>query len=410
MNLISYSNLKEYFKIAARNLTTRKIRSWLTITGVIIGIFLIVSLLSLSQGLKGAVLQQLNMMGKDLIIIMPGGDMITSLMGGNKLSEEDLKIIKRTEGVAKLVSIDYTSTTIRYGKEKKSVLLYGVDWREGLDILKNNVGWSIADGRWPNPGKNEIVAGSIVADEIFPSLKVGTEAAINGRKFLIVGILNSVGSKQDDSMIGIDINIFRSVTGERNGAKQAMAKVEPAYSADFVADKLKSNLNENRKRQIGQKESDSSYTVLTSEKVASIAGNVLGIIQAVIIGFASIAIVVGGIGIMNTMYTSVNERIKEIGIMKAIGAKNSTIVSIFLIESGIFGMLGGIGGTLLGTLFAKTIEIYFQIHPLFYLRADVSPGLIIFSLTFSFMVGCISGFLPARTAAKLKPVDALRYE
>ena len=410
MNLISYSNLKEYFKIAARNLTTRKIRSWLTITGVIIGIFLIVSLLSLSQGLKGAVLQQLNMMGKDLIIIMPGGDMITSLMGGNKLSEEDLKIIKRTEGVAKLVSIDYTSTTIRYGKEKKSVLLYGVDWLEGLDILKNNVGWSIADGRWPNPGKNEIVAGSIVADEIFPSLKVGTEAAINGRKFLIVGILNSVGSKQDDSMIGIDINIFRSVTGERNGAKQAMAKVEPAYSADFVADKLKSNLNENRKRQIGQKESDSSYTVLTSEKVASIAGNVLGIIQAVIIGFASIAIVVGGIGIMNTMYTSVNERIKEIGIMKAIGAKNSTIVSIFLIESGIFGMLGGIGGTLLGTLFAKTIEIYFQIHPLFYLRADVSPGLIIFSLTFSFMVGCISGFLPARTAAKLKPVDALRYE
>ena len=84
--------------------------------------------------------------------------------------------------------------------------------------------------------------------------------------------------------------------------------------------------------------------------------------------------------------------------------------AIFLIESGIFGMLGGIGGTLLGLVFAKSIEIYFQIHPLFYLKADVSPGLIIFSITFSFLIGCVSGYFPARSAAKLKPVDALRYE
>jgi len=177
-----------------------------------------------------------------------------------------------------------------------------------------------------------------------------------------------------------------------------------------VAEELKSNLNENRKRQIGQKESDSSYTILTSDKMASIVGNVMGLIQAVIIGFASIAIIVGGIGIMNTMYTSVNERIKEIGIMKAIGAKNKTIITIFLIEAGIFGMLGGIGGTLLGLIFAKSIELYLQIHPLFYLKADVGPGLILFSITFSFLVGCVSGYFPARTAAKMKPVDALRYE
>ncbi|MEK7080556.1 MAG: FtsX-like permease family protein [Patescibacteria group bacterium] len=84
--------------------------------------------------------------------------------------------------------------------------------------------------------------------------------------------------------------------------------------------------------------------------------------------------------------------------------------AIFLIESGIFGMLGGVGGTLLGLIFAKSIEIYFQIHPLFYLKADVSPGLIIFSIAFSFLIGCISGYFPARSAAKLKPVDALRYE
>ena len=411
MYKIDINNLKEYFKIAFKTITTRRVRSWLTIIGIVIGVFLIVSLLSLSQGLKNAVLHQLNMMGKDLIIVMPGDiTNISSLMAGQKLTEEDMKIIKQTEGVDKVVSMDYTSVVMRYNNKKKTVLLYGADWRNGLDIFKNDVGWSINQGRWPVPQKNEIIIGSIVASEMFPGMKIGTETIIKGRKFIIVGILNSVGSKQDDSMVGIDLNIFKSLTGERTGAREAMAKLKPGFSVNAVADKLKSNLNENRKRQIGQKESDSSYTVLTSEKIGSIVGNVMGLIQAVIIGFASIAIIVGGIGIMNTMYTSVRERTKEIGIMKAIGAKNRTIITIFLIESGIFGMLGGIGGTLLGLIFAKAIEIYFQIHPLFYLKADVSPGLILFSITFSFVIGCISGYFPARTASKLKPVDALRYE
>lgn len=411
MAAISINNLKEYFKIAFKTIATRRIRSWLTTVGVVIGVFLIVSLLSLSQGLKNAVLQQLSAVGKDLLIIMPGDiSDLTALMGGNKLTEEDIKIIKQTEGVLETAFIDYTSITMRYQDLKKNVLFYGADMRNSLDILKNDVGWSINQGRWPAPGKSEILVGSIVASETFPNMRVGTEAVIKGRKFLIVGILNSVGSKQDDSMVGVDLSVFKDITGERTGAKQAMAKIKPGYTPDQVAAKMKSNLNENRKRQIGQKENDSSYTVLTSEKVTSMVGNIIGLIQAVIIGFASIAIIVGGIGIMNTMYTSVSERTKEIGVMKAIGAKNKTIITIFLIESGIFGLLGGIGGTLLGLVFAKSIELYFQIHPLFYLKADVGPMLILFSVAFSFLVGCISGYFPAKSASKLKPVDALRYE
>jgi len=97
--------------------------------------------------------------------------------------------------------------------------------------------------------------------------------------------------------------------------------------------------------------------------------------------------------------------------MKAIGAKNSTVLSIFLIEAGIIGFIGGIGGTILGAILAKGIELYGQVHPLFYFSASITPGLIIFGLLFSFSVGCISGFFPARTAAKMKPVEALRrYE
>lgn len=110
------------------------------------------------------------------------------------------------------------------------------------------------------------------------------------------------------------------------------------------------------------------------------------------------------------MYTSVHERIREIGIMKAVGAKGKTIILIFLIEAGFFGLVGGLGGIVLGLGLAKIVEIYCQTQNLFLLKASITPQLIFFGLAFSFIVGCLSGFLPAKKASKLKPVDALRYE
>jgi len=188
-----------------------------------------------------------------------------------------------------------------------------------------------------------------------------------------------------------------------------MVKIEEGASVNEVAKNIKENLQETEKRISGA--GASNFSVITSEKMSGIAGNILGVIQFVIVIFAGIAIVVGGIGITNTMFTSVRERTREIGIMKAIGAKNSTVLLIFLIEAGIIGFGGGIGGTILGTLFAKTIEQYGQVHPLLYFSASITPGLIAFGLFFSFFVGCLAGFFPARTAAKLKPVEALRrYE
>jgi len=189
----------------------------------------------------------------------------------------------------------------------------------------------------------------------------------------------------------------------------AMVKVRDGSEVNKVAEDIKENLSETRKRRIGTDVAD--FSVITSEKMGDIAGNILAVIQFVIIAFAVIAIVVGGIGITNTMFTSVRERTREIGIMKAIGAKNSAVLSIFLIEAGIIGIVGGVGGTILGAGLAKVIEMYGQVHPMFYFSASITPGLIIFGLTFSFLVGCLAGFFPARQAAKLKPVEALRrYE
>lgn len=402
--------IKEYIKIAIKSLRRRPVRSWLTMIGVIIGIFLIISLLSLSEGVKTAIMQQLRMMGKDLIMIMPGEltDIVTTFIGGLELTDDDIEAIKKAKGVDVVVPMTYKGEAMRHKGEKKTVLLCGVPIEDGLDLLRTDMGLGLEEGRWPIPGKREIFVGYLVPEDIFPEMKVGAEVTVRGKQFKVVGILKSVGNKSDDSQVYVDLDIFREITGERTGAKIVMAKAKPDYLVEEVVENIKENLERTRKRKRG--EDLPSYTVLSSDKITGIVGNVMNLMQVAIFGFASIAIVVGGIGIMNTMYTSVHERIREIGIMKAVGAKSKTIILIFLIEAGFFGLVGGIGGIVLGLGLAKIVEIYCQTQNLFLLKASITPQLILFGLAFSFIIGCLSGFFPAKKASKLKPVDALRYE
>jgi len=402
--------VEEYIKIAIKNLRTRPLRSWLTILGIVMGIFLIMSLLSLSEGLKQTVLKHLNMIGKDIIMVLPGDvtNMITNIIGGMKLSEDDLKVIEKTKGVEAIVPMVYKGEVMKYQGDSKTIILVGIDLKKSLKIFQEDLGFALANGNWPISGKREIMVGSLVPKDIFPGLKVGTQTKIGGMQFEIVGILKSRGSKQDDSMIFLDLDIFKEIIGETKGAPEAIVKVKNGFSPTEVAKNIKDNLLETSKRRVGK--STPSFSVLTNEELSGIVESIMGVIQVAVVGFASIAIIVGGIGIMNTMYTSVHERTREIGILKAVGAKNSTITIIFLIESGIIGLIGGIGGVVLGLGLSKLIEFYTQANPVFHLKASVSPALFIFGLTFSFLVGCLSGFLPAKGAAKLKPVDALRYE
>jgi len=407
------NEVKEYLKIAIKNLRTRSLRSWLTILGIVIGVFLIISLLSLSEGLKATITKQLRSLGGEMIFVMTGdlSNPISMFLGGAKLEKEDVEAIKKTEGVDKVVTMSYQGSVVRYKDESKTVLIAGIPWTDGLEVLQKFQGWSLAQGDWSAIRKKEVLIGQQVANVTFKEkVKINNDLTVKGRKFKIAGILNSLGSKMDDSIVYMDMDSYQEITGEKRGsAQEAMVKIVEGTSANKVAENIKENLQETRKRRTGTDVAD--FSVITSEKMGDIAGSILNVVQIVIFAFASIAIIVGGIGIMNTMFTSVRERTREIGIMKAIGAKNSAVLTIFFIEAGIIGFLGGIGGTILGVAFAKAIENYGQIHPIFYFSASITPGLIIFGLIFSFLVGCFSGFFPARRAAKLKPVEALRrYE
>jgi len=407
-------NTREYLKIAVRNLRMRSLRSWLTIFGIVIGVFLIMSLLSLSEGIKTTIERQLRSLGGDLIFVMPGDEsnpLAGMMFGGQKLEKADLDMIAMTTGVDKVLSASYRSINIRFGNENKALLVQGMDFKEGMDIMKKFQGWSLSEGEWPSTGRKEVIVGSQFKKDVFKkSVNAGAEFTMNGKRYAVTGILNSLGSKQDDSTVYMDMGAYQDLTGEARGtAQMAMVKVVDGANPNRVAETIKENLKKTSKRTTGSDELN--FAVITSEKVQGIAGGVLAVIQLAVLAFASIAIVVGGIGITNTMYTAVRERTREIGIMKAVGATNEAVLTIFLFEAGIIGLIGGIGGTALGLLTAWMVELYGQVHPLFYFRASFSPWIIIFGLTFSFFIGCAAGILPARRAAKLHPIEALRkYE
>ncbi|MBU3964311.1 ABC transporter permease [Patescibacteria group bacterium] len=408
------AEIKEYFIIAIRNIKTRRLRSWLTILGIVVGIFLVITLISLSSGLQNSIMKQLNALGGEIIMVMPGSleNLMMTMAGGQKLSKEDIQAVKDIRNVDVALQTDQKSQFVRFNNIQKSVYLIGLPFDEGKDFFTNFQGWDLREGDWPTPGKRELIAGSIVAGEDFfgEELHAGDTLVVNGRKFKVKGILHSVGSREDDTAIYVDWPIYQEVTGDRTGdAFAIMVKPKEGILPDDLAEEIEEVLDEVRKRKRGEDVSD--FSVMTSEKMGSIVGGVMGAIQAAVFLFAAISIFVGGLSITNAMYTAVRERTREIGVMKAIGATNKAIITIFLIESGIIGLVGGAGGVIFGLTVAKIVEYYAKGDSAFGLEAYISPQLIIFGLLFSFFVGCMAGYFPARRAAKLKPTEALRsYE
>ncbi len=401
----------EYFRIALKNLKSRSLRSWLTILGIVIGIFLVISLLSLSEGLKQSVMSELQMMGGDMIVVMPGdiSDMMMAMVGGVELDNRDIDAIKRAEGVDTVLEMPFSGATTRHFQETETTLIYGIDFNEGLPILRDDMGWDVVEGDFPRPGRREVMVGNLVPRDVFSDLVSGDRIVIKGKEFTVTGVMRSLGNREDDLAIAMDLQEYREITGEREGTPVAMVKVKSGYDPDIVAENIERELEESVIRR--RDEDKPAFTVMTSEAVTDMVENIMGVLQAGVIAFASIAIIVGGIGIMNTMYTSVKERTKEIGILKAVGARRRHITSIFLFEAGIIGFIGGVGGVILGVSLALLAEMVLAgSGAMFHLEAHISLWLVFFGLAFSFTVGCLSGFLPARQAAKLEPVDALRYE
>ena len=393
--------LRDYFLMAVGNIRHRKLRSWLTIIGIIIGVAAILSLVTISRSLESTLEGQFEQFGANRILISPKG-----FQGPGTVSEglttDDLETVEDISGFKYVVPWIFVSTEVKYKDEVGFTLINGIP----ADIFEEfslDSGAELDEGRFIEEGdKFEAVVGSRIVDDMFEDkLGIGNDIEIEGQEFEIVGIYEETGNSQDDSQISIPLETAREIFNKPDDVDGIVAQVR---AADDIP-----RLQKEIEKRLEKKRDDTNFQVVTATQILEQLNEILGIIQFVLVGIAAISLVVGGVGIMNSMYTSVLERTKEVGIMKSIGAKNSDIFKIFLIESGLMGFVGGFFGALLGTLVAIIVG-KFATNSGFLLNINIEPLVLLFGLLFAFVVGVLSGVLPAMQAAKLRPTNALRYE
>ena len=403
----------ELFKLAMNNLRERRLRSLLTIIGIFIGITAVVALMSLGDGLQNVVVGQFSSIGADKITIMGSNGFAASPFVSaslpNPLTTDDVRVVRRTRGVQEAGGMLFSSVKAEYKKEEKNTFLLGLPEDETRALVEEGQNIEVSEGRTlKTDDKGVIVIGSYTSDGLFKrKIYVGETLKIEGKDFKVVGILKTRGSRFDDDAIYMNGEEARTLTNKPKLESIIMARVKKGESPEKVAAAVAENLRKHRNVEKGSED----FVAQTSEQLAQSFATVLGVVQGVIVGIAAISLLVGGIGIMNTMYTSVVERTKEIGLMKAVGARNSDITLLFLFESGLLGLLGGIVGVLIGAGLSKIAEAAVQqaLSANTFVAA-ISPGLVVGALLFGFVIGTASGVLPARRAASLKPAVALRYE
>jgi len=401
--------IKDYLLFAIKSILNRRLRSWLTVIGIFIGIATVVALISVGQGMESAINEEFEKLGTNKIIVSPTGGFMNSIESARPLTVDDVEIIQDVKGVDVAAGMIARTAQVEFKNEVKYTTVSGMPTDEGYEVIEDMQSFSIESGREIEEGDTyDAMVGYIFAEDLFDNeLSVRDKFYIEGQKFQIVGIMSKIGNPEDDKQVIIPIETARDLFNEPENVMAVMINVKDGEVPSEVGERIEEELRDSR----DEEEGEESFSVQTFEDILAQVGVVLNIISAVLIAIAAISLLVGGIGIMNTMYTSVLERTKEIGIMKSLGAKNSDILLIFMLESGIYGIVGGTIGIITGVLLSVAVsQIAVAALGIEYFRADVPIWLILGALSFSFIVGCASGVLPARQASKLKPVDALRYE
>jgi len=378
--------------------------------GIFIGIAAVIALISLGQGLQNTIKEQFEKMGSNKIIVSPGGSVMDT-MSDEKLTQEDYDIIDKVDGVDLTAEVSYSSTFIEFKDEKKATFVAGFPADKTSKVITDMEGFKIDKGRNLKDGDTyKAIVGSMIAEEkgLFrKAVSTGDKILIKDKEFEVVGIMESLGNPQDDTQIYIPLETAKEIFDKKDKIDMIYVQVKAGYNIDNVAEEIKSELRKLR----DEKEGEETFSVQTFQQLLKSFQEVLGVVQAVLIGIAAISLIVGGIGIMNTMYTAVLERTREIGTMKAVGAKNSDILFIFLIEAGLLGLVGGVIGIFIGIGLGKGAEYIagFALRTNL-LKAAFPVYILGGALLFSFLIGTLSGIFPAMQAAKLKPADALRYE
>ncbi len=398
---------RDLYKYPLKNLKERKSRSLLTIVSILFGITTIFIFVSFGQGLYDYIEEMTSSSTANKIIIQAKG---IGAPGTSdfKLSEDDLDVVDSTTGVYEATGIYFKPAEIRQRGNLRYVYLTGYNPEKPL--IKELFNVDIIEGRDLKKGDdNKIVLGYnyLIEDKIFKeSYEINDEIEIQEEELKIIGFYDSIGNPQDDSNIYVsEDSLEKLYPNEELSYSWIIAEVD-MDNLEQVIEKVKDNLRDERDLEEGEED----FFIQSYQDMIESYTQALDVVVLFVILIALISIIVSAINTANTMITSVLERFKEIGIMKAIGAKNGSIFKIFLFESSVLGFIAGTIGVVLGFGLTFLAETILNSLGWGFLSPHYSPVLFIGCIAFAVITGAISGVAPALRASKINPVDALRYE
>lgn len=381
-------------KLAIKNIKSNKLRSALTMIGIIIGISSVIVLVGLGSGSTKQITSQVQSLGTNLISANTSGS------GSKQFTLDDVKDIEQIQGIAEAAPIISANTTVKVDKNSQSASVTGTT-SNFLDIRNMTIseGRFIADLDVDYRGKVAVL-GSDIAEQLYGFTDpVGKDIDIKGNTYEVIGVLKSQGSSMGnntDDMVIIPSTTAIGLAGTRN-VQNVYIKSSNNSNVDLVTNEVNQYLTS------FFKSTDNSNRVMSQKQLLDTMSSITSTMTYLLGGIAAISLIVGGIGVMNVMLVSVSERTKEIGIRKALGGSRKDILIQFLIEALVLSSLGGAAGVLFGLAIGWVVTA-------FGMSMAFSIPIVIIAFSFSLAVGIIFGMFPAYKASKLKPIDALRFE
>jgi putative ABC transport system permease protein len=397
------------FTLALREIRRHLLRSFLTVLGVVIGVAAVVTMTTLGDSASRSVQTQVSALGSNLLTVLPGQG--AGRGGGAQLPQpfkiQDVDAIRGQIGGVTAVAPQVQSTqTAIHNAANWSVTVNGT-----TDEYLAGQQWELVSGRIFAPveeqaGKSVCIIGNTVKTNLYPDEDpVGTTLRVGSVSCEVIGLLKTrgqagIGGDQDNTVVMPYRTVQRRFTGNQN-VQFIMVAVDPRYESGPIQDSISQLLRERRNIRAGKGD---DFSILDTKQISEALGNVTGTLTAVVTGIAAISLLVGGIGIMNIMLVSVTERTREIGIRLAIGAVADEVLLQFLVEAVVLSCLGGLIGLALAFVASAGLAIPLKMPFLW------EPKINLMAFAISGLIGVIFGYFPARRAAALDPIDALRHE
>jgi putative ABC transport system permease protein len=404
-------NFKSNLEVALNGIKANKMRSALTMLGIIIGVSAVIIMISIGQGAGKSITDEISSMGSNMLMVMPGAEQQGPVRGAggsvSTLTMDDARAIAELDKVANVAPVVSGSATIAYGSETWTSQYSGTTPEQ--QKIKD---WPTSSGSFltdedVSEAATVTVLGQTVVENLYPdgTDPIGTKIRINKLQYTVVGVLSSKGAammgQDQDDVVYIPITTAMIKMLGQKYVSQITAQAESQENMDFLESSIETLL---RERHGIHNNEDADFNIRNQAELIETVESTSAVMTMMLAGVAAVSLLVGGIGIMNIMLVSVTERTREIGLRMAVGATDSNIRNQFLVEALVLCMLGGIAGILLGVSGSMIVSAIAG------WSTSITLYPILLSAGFSALVGIFFGYYPAKQAAALDPIEALRFE